>query len=135
MYKRDSNGDLTGYIIQELDYYQYNIDKKAKLQELKEKYPDKDVNYFQRDDYLKELRDWEETALKKDDDYKKFSTAQKNYQAEYMTIRKELDELLPEYARKPMLAPQTRKDLMLRLKNSSSVQEGLDQVVRSIEDS
>lgn len=135
MYKRDSNGDLTGYIIQELDYYQYNIDKKAKLQELKEKYPDKDVNYFQRDDYLKELRDWEETALKKDDDYKKFSTAQKNYQAEYMAIRKELDELLPEYARKPMLAPQTRKDLMLRLKNSSSVQEGLDQVVRSIEDS
>ena len=147
MFQRDSKGNLTGNFIMPIDYRKYYDTLKVKKAEWLEKYGDeKSIEYKKAQKaWLDENYNFitYEPRLDKyaNDAYKKLENA-KDEQGklkfqiykEILDLKSKLDLMLPEEYRHQYRAPQIRRDLIERLKNSSDMKSGLASLGESIAD-
>lgn len=148
MFEYDEKGHKTGKYIAEYNWKQYNEDKKAFMKSLDDRYgevptdPDK---YIAKN---RELKQWTTIHLSKDHDgdtvpnprlyrnpaFEKLSAAQKEFYHEMMSIKKDLDDLLPDHVTYLRNAIKIRKDLVERVKSSKDVTSGVKEIWHAIKD-
>lgn len=131
MYERDENGVPTGYIISNINFAQYNKDRKEYIESLKKQ----NLKYWQVKSRL-EMWDNKHTVkdangvvvprgLKEGDKYyidrlSKLSPAQKKYYDAMMAQKAELDAMLPTRYASTYNAVQIRSDLIEGLSQSTN---------------
>lgn len=140
MYVRDSSGKLTGMLISDRDYTKFYEDKKKYRKSLKDQGLDEDKIAY-------ELKKWEsehtelvsikglndkvvrKERMPKISEYPSsalegLSTAQRDYYKKIMTVKAELDKILPRKGQKHYMAPQKQletKEALIQTKNLKGI--------------
>lgn len=143
MFEKDSNGNLTGRYIQEINYGLYKEAKKAEADRLAKKYgenPTGDaLNAYNAEWFTWFKNNLEDTGQPKksiygNKDFENLSDAQKAFYNTVMDIKSRLDALLPEGKTSLYNTIKIRKDLIERVKSSGDVKSGLKQIWESLKD-
>lgn len=146
MFERDSKGNFTGRYISEINWSLYKEKQREMYKSLKEKYGDNPIGE-DAENFNKERQAWYNSNLEEIDgkrrpklfiygnkDFMNLSPAKKQYYDEVMTIKEELDSLLPDKYTSLLNTVKIRKDLLERVKASDSVKSGTKQIWESIKD-
>ena len=147
MFQRDADGNLTGNFITPIDYFKYAKARDEKKAELLKKYGDEQSveyknawNAWKRENY-NELSHSPMLDKYKSEAYAKLESAtdeqgKLKFQLykEIMSLKEKFDLMLPEEYRHKYRAPQIRKDLVERLRDSQDVKSGLISLGESIRD-
>ena len=146
MFERDSNGNLTGNYISEINFGEYIKRKKEMKAMLRSKYGTNPIGE-DAENYKKEEKEWYSKNLETvgnkrmpamsiygNKQYQSLNDAQKEYYDTVMDIKAQLDSYLPEKYTTLTNAVKIRKDLLERVKSSEDVKSGAKQVWESIKD-
>ena len=146
MFERDSNGNLTGNYISEINFGEYIKRKKEMKAMLRSKYGTNPIGE-DAENYKKEEKEWYSKNLETvgnkrmpamsiygNKQYQRLNAAQKEYYDTVMSIKAQLDSYLPEKYTTLTNAVKIRKDLLERVKSSEGVKSGAKQVWESIKD-
>lgn len=136
MFERDSDGNLTGEYISEIDYNLFREDVKRLYRDLRDKYGDNPVG-ANLAAYNRERTEWfnahmevvngskqPRRAIYETSEYSSLSAAQKKYYHTMMEIKDRLDSYLPAGYTHLTNAIKIRKDLLERIKSSKDVKSG-----------
>ena len=147
MFEKDSNGNITGAYIQEINWGLYIEKKKEFISQLKSKYGESPTGN-NRNLFNAELRKWFSDNLEvvggksrpkysiyKNTVYENLNDAQRAYYETMMSIKEALDSYLPESATYKYNTIKIRKDLIERVKKSKDVTSGAKQLWESVKDS
>lgn len=146
VFEKDSEGNLTGNYISEIDYGLYKTKLKEFYTELERKYGKNPIGEDAKK-YAAEKKTWLKANTEYIDgervpkksiyasvEYENLSGAKKEYFDTIMEIKAQLDSYLPEKATTLKNAVKIRKDLLERVKNSKSVTSGTKQLWESVKD-
>lgn len=146
MFERDSNGNLSGNYISEINQALFKEKVREMFKSLNEKYGKNPVGE-NAEKYKKERQAWFDTNMeivngKKvpkmsiygNKQYQRLNAAQKEYYDTVMNIKSQLDSYLPEKYTTLTNAVKIRKDLLERVKSSDDVKSGTKQIWESIKD-
>lgn len=146
MFERDSNGNLSGNYISEINQALFKEKVREMFKSLNEKYGKNPVGE-NAEKYKKERQAWfdanKETVNGKkvpkmsiygNKQYQRLNAAQKEYYDTVMNIKSQLDSYLPEKYTTLTNAVKIRKDLLERVKSSDDVKSGTKQIWESIKD-
>ncbi len=146
MFERDSNGNLSGNYISEINRALFKEKVREMFKSLNEKYGKNPVGE-NAEKYKKERQAWFDTNMeivngKKvpkmsiygNKQYQRLNAAQKEYYDTVMNIKSQLDSYLPEKYTTLTNAVKIRKDLLERVKSSNDVKSGAKQIWESIKD-
>ena len=146
MFERDSNGNLTGRYISDIDYSKYYAESKAFFDELSNKYKDELDNGIY-DNYEAERDKWvdkhtvtvdgvvkPDPAKYNNPAFENLSDAQKEFHKEFMSIKSELDSYLPPKKTNLYNIIKIRKDVLERVINSKGVTDGAKQLWEAMKD-
>lgn len=146
MFERTSNGELSGNYISEINHALFRENMREMYLSLNEKYGKNPIGE-DADKYNAERQAWFSANMEVVDgvrqpklsiytsrEFRSLNTAQKEYYNTIMDIKSKLDALLPDKYTKLNNAVKIRKDLLERVKSSSSVSSGAKQVWESIKD-
>lgn len=146
MFERDSNGNLSGNYISEINQALFKEKVREMFKSLNEKYGKNPVGE-NAEKYKKERQAWFDTNMeivkgKKvpkmsiygNKQYQRLNAAQKEYYDTVMNIKSQLDSYLPEKYTTLTNAVKIRKDLLERVKSSDDVKSGAKQIWESIKD-
>ena len=146
MFERDSNGNLSGNYISEINQALFKEKVREMFKSLNEKYGKNPVGE-NAEKYKKERQTWFDTNMeivngKKvpkmsiygNKQYQRLNAAQKEYYDTVMNIKSQLDSYLPEKYTTLTNAVKIRKDLLERVKSSDDVKSGTKQIWESIKD-
>lgn len=146
MFEKDRNGNLTGNYISEINHSLFRDRMRSMFQTLNNKYGKRPIGE-DITKYNKEMRSWFDANMETIDgarqpkksiyesrEFKDLSKAQRDYYNTIMDIKAKLDALLPDKYTKLNSAVKIRKDLIERVKSSSSVKDGTKQIWESIKD-
>lgn len=146
MFERDSEGNLTGNYISEINYGEYNKAVKAMFKRLEDKYG---KNPTGKDflAYNKEKREWfsnnkenvagvwqPKKSIYGNKKFDELNSAQKEYYDIIMKIKEELDSKIPEHYTKLLHTVKIRKDLIERIKSSKNPKDASLQLWEIIKD-
>lgn len=146
MFQKDEKGNLTGEYISKINTYMYKKNQKEMYANLIKKYGKYPVG---KDaiEYTKERKAWyannsefvdgvrvPKYSVYEDKNFKNLSPVQLEYYNKVMQIKAELDSLLPSKTTYTENAVKIRKDLIERIKSSSSIKEGVNQFIENIKD-
>ena len=147
MFERDAEGNLTGNYIGEINTALYEKAKKEMLKSLKAKYKD-NLTKENLKEYRKERQQWFEENTEKvgeirrpkfsiyeNKEFTNLSLAQKAFYNSIIEMKQTLDAALPDNVTTTLNAVKIRKDLIERLKGSSSPKEAVMEFVESVKDS
>ena len=147
MFQRDKDGNLTGNFITPIDYRKYNEAYKSQKEKWLKQYGDERSLEYQRArrEWLADNYNDSQKTPRMDkyanEAYRKLENATSEQDKirfelynELLKLKHELDSLLPEEYRHQYRAPQIRKDLIERLKDSSDMKSGLSSLGESIKD-
>lgn len=146
MFERGSDGKLTGSYISEINYGLFKEATRKMYKELSDKYGKNPVG----DDaqaYNRERQAWfaanmetvngtrmPKKSIYGNKEFSNLSTAQKEYWETIMSIKAQLDSYLPNKYTTLYNAVKIRKDLLERVKASSGVKSGTNQIWENIKD-
>lgn len=146
MFERGSDGKLTGSYISEINYGLFKEATRKMYKELSDKYGKNPVG----DDaqaYNRERQAWfaanmetvngirmPKRSIYGNKEFSNLSTAQKEYWETIMSIKAQLDSYLPNKYTTLYNAVKIRKDLLERVKASSGVKSGTNQIWENIKD-
>ena len=146
MFERDSNGNLSGNYISEINQALFKEKVREMFKSLNEKYGKNPVGE-DAEKYKKERQAWFDANMeivngKKvpkmsiygNKQYQRLNAAQKEYYDTVMNIKSQLDSYLPEKYTTLTNAVKIRKDLLERVKSSDDVKSGTKQIWESIKD-
>ena len=146
MFERDSNGNLSGNYISEINQALFKEKVREMFKSLNEKYGKNPVGE-NAEKYKKERQAWFDANMeivngKKvpkmsiygNKQYQRLNAAQKEYYDTVMNIKSQLDSYLPEKYTTLTNAVKIRKDLLERVKSSDGVRSGAKQIWESIKD-
>ena len=146
MFERDSNGNLSGNYISEINQALFKEKVREMFKSLNEKYGKNPVGE-NAEKYKKERQAWFDANMeivngKKvpkmsiygNKQYQRLNAAQKEYYDTVMNIKSQLDSYLPEKYTTLTNAVKIRKDLLERVKSSDDVKSGTKQIWESIKD-
>ena len=146
MFERDSKGNLSGNYIAEINQALFKEELRNLYKRLSDKYGKNPVGE-DAEKYNKERREWFDANMEIVDgkrqpkmskygnkQFQNLNAAQKEYYNTIMDIKEKLDALLPENYTTLTNAVKIRKDLVERVKSSSSITSGAKQVWESIKD-
>lgn len=146
MFERDSEGNLSGDYISEINHALFRERMREMFKELNDKYGKNPVGEDAQK-YKKERQAWFEANMEMRDgkrqpklsiygnaQYLNMSDAQKKYYDTILNIKSRLDSYLPERATYLTNSVKIRKDLLERVKASDSVKSGAKQIWESIKD-
>lgn len=139
MFAKDENGNYTNNYVSRIDWVRFNKERDRFRAELKEKYKDKNIK-FGKDKlaYNSEIEEWERNNKIENyinPDFPK--GAELEYYNEFMDIRQELLNLLPDNIlqnKDPNYAIQIKKSLVDRL-SSTPMSEWASQIKQAAKDS
>lgn len=139
MFEKDENGNYTNNYVSRIDWVRFNKERDRFRAELKEKYKDKNIKFGKdRLAYNSEIEEWERNNKIENyinPDFPK--GAELEYYNEFMDIRQELLNLLPENILKDNnqnFAIQIKKSLVDRL-SSTPMSEWPSQIKQAAKDS
>lgn len=146
MFERDSNGNLSGNYISEINHALFKEKMREMFKSLNEKYGKNPIGE-NAENYKRERKAWFEANMETVNrkrqpkisiygsiQYQKLNNAQKEYYNTIMDIKSQLDSYLPEKYTTLNNAVKIRKDLLERVKSSDSVKSGASQLWESIKD-
>ena len=138
IYEKDKDGNPTGYFIRELKWDEYYKDLNTFKKELDKKYHDRAYSnlwYKEYAQWKKDHTDIDEfgnelpkSSLYTNPEFSKLSPAQLKFYNFILNVKKEADDKLPDHMVDNMLAPQTRKDYLEILKESTGIKDTLKKV-------
>lgn len=147
MFQRDENGNLTGNFIMQIDYKKYSDAYKAQKEKWLKQYGDERSLEYQRaknewlaDNYNKAHHEprtdkyGSEAYKRMEKDTSEQGKLKFELYKEILAFKLKLDSMLPEEYRHQYRAPQIRKDLIERLKDSGDAKSGLAALGESIKD-
>ncbi|MDR0912104.1 MAG: hypothetical protein LBM96_05840 [Methanobrevibacter sp.] len=145
MYEKDKDGKLTGNWISEIDYSLYRKEYKKFIDNLNKKYNLSIAADFAK--YKEEKNKWiienndiinNKITPKKskyaNKQYDSLSSKQKEFYEKIIKLKEKLDKYLPENYTKTLNAPKIYKDLLDRMKSSSSAKELSKQLKKAVGD-
>lgn len=146
IFERDSNGNLSGNYISEINQALFRDKVREMFKSLNEKYGRNPVGDA-AEKYKKERQAWFDANMETvngkkqpkmsiygSKQYQSLNAAQKEYYNTVMDIKAKLDSYLPDKYTTLTNAVKIRKDLLERVKSSDSVKSGAKQVWESIKD-
>ena len=146
MFERDSNGNLTGNYISEINQGLFKEKVREMFKSLNEKYGRNPVG-DNAEKYRKERQAWfdanmevvngkkqPKVSIYGNKSYQNLNPAQKEYYNKVMEIKSKLDSYLPDKYTTLTNAVKIRKDLLERVKASDGVKSGAKQIWESIKD-
>lgn len=146
MFERDSNGNLSGNYISEINQALFKEKVREMFKSLNEKYGKNPVGE-NAEKYKKERQAWFDANMETvngkkvpkmsiygNKQYQRLNAAQKEYYDTVMNIKSQLDSYLPEKYTTLTNAVKIRKDLLERVKSSDDVKSGTKQIWESIKD-
>ena len=146
MFERDSNGNLSGNYISEINKTLFKEKVREMFKTLNEKYGRNPVGE-DAEKYKKERQAWFDANMEivngrkvpkmsiyGSKQYQRLNAAQKEYYDTVMSIKAQLDSYLPEEYTTLTNAVKIRKDLLERVKSSDGVKSGAKQIWESIKD-
>lgn len=146
MFERDSQGNLSGNYISEINQALFKEKMKEMFTSLNEMYGKNPIGE-DAEKYKKERQAWFNTNMETVDgkrqpkmsiysnkQYQNLNAAQKEYYNTIMDIKSQLDSYLPEKYTTLTNAVKIRKDLLERVKSSNDVKSGAKQVWESVKD-
>lgn len=147
MYETDSDGNRTGKYIDQYDWIKYKKAKKEFFEGINEKYKNKRGKKAYKDK-SREIKNWynKNSTLKlggrvpnleyySSEKFKSLTDAERTFYNEFMSIKRELDALLPDDATTETNAIRIRKDTFDRIKDVSDVMDVFDVVKEAVKDS
>lgn len=146
MFERDSNGNLTGSYISEINHALFREAMGKMYNELKKKYGKNPVG-ADAEAYERERRSWFADNMEEvngvnmpkkskygSKEFQNLSDAQKKYWNTIMDIKAELDSHLPDKYTTLYNAVKIRKDLLERVKSSDGITSGAKQIWENVKD-
>ena len=146
MFERDSKGNLSGNYISEINHSLFKEKMKEMFQMLNTKYGKNPIGENALK-YNKERRKWfadnmeiidgkrvPKMSIYRNSIFDNLHDSQKEYYNKVMSIKEELDALLPDKSTTLFNAVKIRKDLIERIKNSKDIKNGSKQIWESIKD-
>lgn len=146
MFERDSQGNLSGNYISEINQALFKEKMKKMFTSLNDKYGRNPIGE-DAEKYKKERQEWfnantetvdgrrqPKMSIYGNKQYKNLNAAQKEYYNTIMDIKSQLDSYLPEKYTTLTNAVKIRKDLLERVKSSNDVKSGAKQVWESVKD-
>lgn len=147
MYEKDSNGVPTGYYISEYNYGKFYADKQAEIERLKAQGKEGrelaealDAWYYNntveviKNKYLGTYERVPSPSKYKSDALKSLSQPQRAFYNEMISIKRELDSLLPNGTTETFKAVQLRTTTTETILKSESVQQAIKTAVSSVAD-
>ena len=148
MYEKDDNGNSTGYYISEINFRLYQKKYREALQEISSKFE------VGTEEFSNALKRWVSdntetredgtviprrfkdngTVLYANKEFIELTGAKRKFYDTFMSIKGELDELLPPNYTSKYNTIKIRKDLIERVKSSDSVSSGAKQLWESVKD-
>ena len=146
MFERDSNGNLTGNYISEINQGLFKEKVREMFKRLNEKYGKNPVG-DDAEAYSRERQAWSDANMEvvngkkipkmsiyASKEFRNLSSAQREYYDTIMAIKSQLDSYLPDKYTTLTNAVKIRKDLLERVKASSGVKSGTKQIWEDIKD-
>ena len=151
MFEKTKDGNRTSNYIRELNWGQFEQNKKEFFQEMREKYGKKPIGEMEVA-YKKEVADWfkdntisefneetGQTVSRPNDkyinpDFYNLTPAQKEYYNAVMDFKSEMDNYLPENYTNLFNTVKIRKDIIQRLRDANGLKEGWEQIKENIKD-
>lgn len=146
MFERDSEGNLTGNYISEINLGEYIKRKNEMKSMLKDKYGTNPIGK-DAENYKREEKEWYSKNLEivgnivmptrsiyGNKQFQSLNKAQKEYYDTIMNIKARLDSYLPIRATSLINTVKIRKDLLERVKSSKDIKSGTKQIWESIKD-
>lgn len=146
MFERDSNGNLTGSYISEINHALFREKMREMYKELERKYGKNPVGQAAQD-YNNERRAWfaanmevvngirrPKMSIYASKEFASLAAPQREFYDTIMEIKAELDSYLPAKYTTLTNAVKIRKDLLERVKSSPNVKSGAKQIWENIKD-
>ena len=146
MFERDSNGNLTGNYISEINQSLFKEKVREMFQGLNEKYGRNPIG-GNAEAYRKERQAWFDANMElvngkkvpkmsiyRSKEFGNLSKAQREYYDTVMAIKSQLDSYLPDKYTTLTNTVKIRKDLLERVKSSDGVKSGTKQIWEDIKD-
>lgn len=146
MFERDSKGNLTGNYISEINHGLFREAMSDMFRALNEKYGKNPIG-ADAEAYIRERKAWfnanmetvngirmPKKSIYGSKEFENFSEPQKEYWETIMAIKAKLDSYLPEKYTRLYNTVKIRKDLLERVKSSSGVKYGANQIWENIKD-
>ena len=146
MFERNSNNELSGNYVSEINQALFKEKVRELYKRLNDKYGKNPVGKAAEDyknerqawyDYNTEIVDGKKRpkmSIYENKDFKRLTTAQKDYYNTIMDIKSKLDSYIPDKYTTLTNTVKIRKDLLERVKNSDSVTSGVKQLWEGVKD-